>query len=348
MSGTQPRLFACVALLVSLALAAASSHALRDDKIYQVLMICPGDCSELPELDALRDEIEGILPPGPSSIWPVAADELADMPYEDLYQYAFVVWHFRGSQGATTAELNAAAGRVLAAEVPAVIFDGQGFPIAHAFGLTTAVSGGQHSDPLCAHADTGAGGVFHHLMSEFIEIDSDQVLYNTPIDGPTTRANYVNRPAVDTTSFTRPVMSVGDYTGPFSCAASVEDPSQVLVIANDRKRVAASGLYEHGAYAVPFLLHNMIDFVTAVGPESAMANWIDQPALDNENESILFSPGGQSVLAETDWIQPSRGFDFEIIISRGAGHLFQMLADLLVQYLNLLIQKIDVSQLLGQ
>ncbi|MBW2278726.1 MAG: hypothetical protein JRF63_14640, partial [Deltaproteobacteria bacterium] len=329
MSGTITRTSIGVALLTCVLLMSTSAHALRDDKIYKVMMLCEGDCSELPELDAMRDEIAGILPPGPSTVWPVSASELASMSFDELPQYTFVVWHFRGSQGATTSELEAAAQRVLAAEVPAVIVDDQGFPISRAFGLTTFVDGGQHADPICAHADTEARGVFHHLMSEFIEIDSDQVLFNTPIDGPSTRVNYVDRGAVDTGAYTRPVMSVGDYVGPYSCVSSEEDPSQVLVIANDRKRIAASGLYEHGVYDVPFLLHNMVDYVTAVGPESAMANWIDQPALDHENESILFSPGGQSVQLETDWTQSSRGFDFEVkrTYRSGAADLYSYLGE---------------------
>jgi len=317
------------ALIACLLLASAGAHALRDDRVYQVLVICEGDCSELSELDALRDEIAAVLPPGPSSVWPTSAADLAAMPYDDLPAYSFAVWHFRGSLGASATELDQAARRLLAAEVPVIVFDGAGFPIASALGLTTAVSGGVYEEPFCAHADTLAGGAFHNVLSDLVEVDASEVVYSKPLDGDHVRGNYVDRAAVDADAFTRPVMSAGDYAGPYDCAASDEDPDRVLVIVNDRKRIVASGIHEHGAYAPPFLLHNMVEYVTAVGPESAMSDWIDQPALGSESESILFSPGGQSVLVESDWTRPSRGIDFEIrrTYRSGAADLYSCLGE---------------------
>jgi RHS repeat-associated protein len=307
-------------------LASRPCHALREDTTYNILLVCPEDCSEAPSLQILYDEISSILPPSPSAITIRSVEELAGADWEELPDYTFGVWHFEGSGDATWPTVKQAAKRMLAAELPLVVIDDEGFPTASALGLTDDQVGGSQtssdSEALQIFGDQVDRGVYHDLLSAHAEPDplTLDLQYSTSLGSSSAdvTVNYVDRAEVLTESHTRSIVTLDDSSS-----------QKIAVVVNDNMQIVVSGILKSAATSVPHLLHQMIDYATAVGPEAAAASWIAQPALDNENESLLFSPGGQSTLVEVDWTQPARGFDFTITRTyrSGAHDLYSYLGE---------------------
>jgi len=222
------------------------------------------------------------------------------------YDYDFVIWHF---QGGTGQGMEDAADAMVAAEIPVLVVDDDGFHIAHALGITDSTTGGievpPSEDPYTYNVsvDLNANGAYHFLNYHWTIYNGDTWQPECTAIGYGHVANYILRSSIHIADYqTRPLVDKESET------------DKVFILANDRRRIIASGFYEpEGGDQIPFMFYRMLEYVTASAPEShPFSQYIDTPALEEESTSQLFSPSGQSTLSETDWTVESRGFNFTV------------------------------------
>jgi hypothetical protein len=90
------------------------------------------------------------------------------MTFSQLAEYSFVLWHVAGV-GAGDQYASVAAGKIQAAALPVMIFDGAGFPISELFGLvddgTAGDSASGSGNKVQGDTDDAHGkGLYHAVL----------------------------------------------------------------------------------------------------------------------------------------------------------------------------------------
>ncbi len=264
---------------------------------------------------------------------------------QSFAQYDVIVWGYQGgmlSQSATN--------RMLSSQVPIIVFDDTEFSISQKLGV---VSGDIQENDLSAggfgflFVDEQNGGLYHSIMSEMVSgcFTNDRMDYYRFKEGavcePYPMGCLTAAEAGLYSSLRKEKLN--RYSRPLIVD---DDPEQVIVFVNDKKRVIVSGTYdlpsnylwspsvvfqppvfgqterepaETSLYYYPdvvdarrSLFYRFMKYATAWDTDLASTgDWIKTEGSD---QSLLFSPSGENVLQEIDLQVKSRGFDF--IVSR--------------------------------
>jgi hypothetical protein len=147
---------------------ANEADALRVDKVYKVLF-AGGLPSPGTEPADVISRLNDALPAG-SSIDYLSVTAIKDRSFPALAEYSFVLWHVSGGNP-NHADAPQAATRILAADLPVMIFDGAGFPVSRLFGLVEQVSANEplSGDNNWVVGDTEQKGLYHAVLRNLVE-----------------------------------------------------------------------------------------------------------------------------------------------------------------------------------
>jgi RHS repeat-associated protein len=295
------------------------------DKVYKVLFVggIPGYGTELSELDS---KLGIALPSNGSDRDYLSVTDIKNLTFAELADYSFVLWHISGGNP-SHADAPQAAAMIMAAGLPVMIFDGEGFPVSELFGLVDGGSGSQASgngNKVEGDTDDSHGnGLYHVVLRNLVDFPENGNY--EPLFGNGGKMDWGDSQAmgkilywVDQTSLTRYTRALLQHFDANE-GGGTSYPNHILAQVNDKKRIVASGIRDTSGDPLEdneiagILFKEMVEYVAAVGPEYGnTSHWMDGPALEAETESSMFSPSGQVVLTETDWTQESRGFDFTL------------------------------------